>query len=470
MLSDLVLSTITVCGGLSGVSHHEEELSKRLECTPIVVRIDSNFAHKVHGSFVEQPRPKSNRGRKKTVKQRERKRAGDGTCMASQITFTMRMPEDGHIYRVLLWRNGKVTLPGMVKSGAADARIVLRHLCDYLEPYLGHRPEVLYADVVMENYKCEIVGRELSMRRAQLLMQRILDGLININFEDLCAGVTNPVFTCAEISPAVAGWNAYFSAGREYTLDAAVMRNRLAQSSAVRHLYISESDLGRFCADETWLRAYATVRDWYAKYRFYVFAADAVLERVIYYMCLPALEQWHARLRSSKNNVLSHIKYDTEIHSALIWRFKAPTPADPDKLTTVKIFSRGSVNFSGASSRESAEHIRRTLNEFFAEHPEVFRDYRPNWDEPDPEFSSDSEAELDEVPVNNSVPKDVKQREYYSLYDRALCGRDSLLNRSAKAGENSLNKHVAREHEEKDRESKHHFEVNSAQRSADRVC
>lgn len=453
MLSELVLSTITVCGSLRGVTHHEEELSKHLECNPVIVKIDSNFAHKTYPGYTAVRKTKSNRGRKKTVKQRERKHAGDGTCMASQITFTMHNPTDDKIYKILLWRNGKVTLPGMKQHDVSDARVVMDHLCDYLEKYMTTRPEVVHLEPVMENYKCALT-KELSMLRAHRLVQRMLDDLININFEDLCGCISNPVLACAEISPAIAGWNVYFTAGREYDLNAEALRNRLVQSSSERHIFVSEQDLREFCMDETWVDIYAKLRDWYARYRFYVLASDAVLERIVHYMSRERMEQWRERFIQSKNNVFSHAKYDTEIHSALIWRFKTPTESDPKKLTTVKIFSRGSVNFSGASSFESAERIRAILNEFLAAHPEIFRDYQPDWSQPDSEFSEDSGSDngSENPKTNNRFANEINENEEDALDNRASHSWDVLLNSIRELTEGRVNEHVASDEEESQEE------------------
>jgi hypothetical protein len=102
-------------------------------------------------------------------------------------------------------------------------------------------------------------------------------------------------------------------------------------------------------------------------------------------------EELSVYLTKSKDNLLSHIKYDPEKYPGFLIKVKTPNAVDLDKKTTIKIFPSGKINIDGANSREEAEFIYYWLNSIFFENPDLIYSTNFNYDDPDSEFSSDSD-------------------------------------------------------------------------------
>ncbi|MEM3062324.1 MAG: hypothetical protein QW303_02075 [Nitrososphaerota archaeon] len=369
MFSKLTLSTITVCGSLSNIKHNENSLIHNLECTDKIIAIDSNFAHKHHPDFIKK-QVKSNRGRKKIRKKRERRISGDGTCMSSQITFTIQTQKK---YKVLLWRNGCITMPGIINRDLSDAYEVLDILIDYLKKNkIAEEIEIINLRKVMENYKFTI-HKPISINRVYHLFYQLTKNLIHINFEDIRNFISNPVFIQGK-SPAEVGWNECLDRN-DWDLNWAEFKKSIRSGP----LLVSEEKLLQLFQDERIKKIYQILKKWYDQKRFYILVYDEILVRIIYYLSYNLLTEWKMKLENATENLFSHIKYDSEIHSAFVLYIKIN-----NKKITIKIFSNA-INMSGGCL-ENIQKVYDWLNDLFISHNEIFKDYVI---EEDDEFSSD---------------------------------------------------------------------------------
>lgn len=92
LLSNPIVTTVTLSGNLSGVKFHEQELIEKIDPRGNIVILECNYGRKVLAGWehIDQVK-KSNRGRKKQVKPRKRQRKiqGNGECFNSQLTFVV---------------------------------------------------------------------------------------------------------------------------------------------------------------------------------------------------------------------------------------------------------------------------------------------------------------------------------------------------------------------------------------------
>jgi hypothetical protein len=137
LLTPMKNSTCSAEGKLCNVIHTESELTPLLYCPEgsNIINIDSNFGHHTQSSYsYNKPVKKSNRGRKKKLKVKSRRKLqGDGSEFNSQIQFTIlgecvreipdrkdayskkavRISATHEIikkgYKIKVFRNGKIT-------------------------------------------------------------------------------------------------------------------------------------------------------------------------------------------------------------------------------------------------------------------------------------------------------------------------------------------------------------------------
>lgn len=118
------LSIITVEAHLSNIKFLEKDLINVVEPNATVVRVVCNFGEKQYVDYTPPIKaPKSNRGRKKKAKPKKKRQIqGTGKYMNSQITFEVlscKIPNK--LYKVKIFRNGKIQIPGIVDESMVDA-------------------------------------------------------------------------------------------------------------------------------------------------------------------------------------------------------------------------------------------------------------------------------------------------------------------------------------------------------------
>ena len=161
IFSEPVVTTVTIGAFFDGIKFHEKELIEQLEPNEKFSHIKCNFGTKIHEGF-ELPLQKktSNRGRKKQKKkQTNRKKQGDGSSLNTQITFTAR-PGD-KIYKIKLFRNGFIQLPGLKKYQHIKELIELTFdLAKFIEPHMEGDVHLKRLEAIMKNYKFKIAMEE----------------------------------------------------------------------------------------------------------------------------------------------------------------------------------------------------------------------------------------------------------------------------------------------------------------------
>lgn len=155
-----VTTMATLDGQISNIHFNEANLINILECNEIIVALDCNFGHKIYEHYTKPVKErKSNRGRKKKeVVKKNRKKQGDGSCFNSQLTFTIRPPENPTaVYKFKLFRTGRLQLPNARPDTLAEIIKYTYHICTVLEHTLNNPPDLpiqlTNINPSMQNYK-----------------------------------------------------------------------------------------------------------------------------------------------------------------------------------------------------------------------------------------------------------------------------------------------------------------------------
>lgn len=137
LLSNPIVTTVTLSGNLSGVKFHEQDLIQKIDPRGNIVILECNYGRKVLAGWEHINRvKKSNRGRKKQAKPRKRQRKiqGNGECFNSQLTFVVvrevpkyilessshacckkGVPDDAPVlqeFKIKVFRTGVIQIPG----------------------------------------------------------------------------------------------------------------------------------------------------------------------------------------------------------------------------------------------------------------------------------------------------------------------------------------------------------------------
>jgi len=171
LFTDPINTTNTTSGYLTNVNFHEEDLITKVWPDERIVVYRCNYGKEVYCGYTEPvPVKKTNRGRKKKEKKKKpRKKQGNGTDFNSQMTFIVRstlvdapggiVPADATVYKIKVFRNGKIQLPGLPRSAADDAIACAKIVTDELNQLL-HDGEPLttieYLNPVMKNYRIRV--------------------------------------------------------------------------------------------------------------------------------------------------------------------------------------------------------------------------------------------------------------------------------------------------------------------------
>jgi TATA-box binding protein (TBP) (component of TFIID and TFIIIB) len=447
-------STCTVKGSYDHVEHTEEELTELLECTYPITDIDSNFGHKtLPGYEAEKERRKSNRGRKKKPKPiKTRKFQGDGSGFNSQISFSVLgihirkrpMMVDKHSsssrsitdqdksivgwkeefldprialdyecvtkkYKLKIFRNGKFTVPGVLQEDLSDIIKPLEDLRDYFRNQFNDtRVEIKELFSVMRNYKFRLLTGSIDIKRLQKHCSTHFQSLLNTKFSDIEEFLVNPIFEGEEFSPRDIGWRDYFHnsefgnkipekkrKSRSELISAESFRDILKESNNVKNLYINFNTLMVKLKEVSLEKHYVQVRALanVLSNIYLIEPKDEIIKTVLKYMLTPHLESLQKGFHKSKDNMLSHIKYDPEKYPGFLIKVKTPNYQKTSKLTTIKIFPSGKINIDGANNREEAEFIYYWLNNLFCENKNLIYNDDIIYEDHDEEFPSGSDEE-----------------------------------------------------------------------------
>ena len=194
ILTPLQLSTITICAKFSNISFHEKDVLKKIINIPTkynhILRIYCNYGEIISPLYVAEPKhKKSNRGRKPRIKIKKRKINGfgkfKGTCFASQITFEIKSFNKNarNLYKVKLFRNGKIQIPGGVKQDMSDIIPIVIYIHNFVKDKLQKDSKILYIKKAMINYKCRLKNKDLRIKITDLKKYIITKYKYNINLK-----------------------------------------------------------------------------------------------------------------------------------------------------------------------------------------------------------------------------------------------------------------------------------------------
>jgi hypothetical protein len=225
IFSDLVLSTIMIEGKLSGVGFNEETDIDMLHIptNKHILMLGCNFGEIYNNNayivehpkllpnltsdelkdefnlkkmdyikniyprpavyFYEQVSLKKKRGRKKKEKtKKKRKPQGSGKYMSSQITFLVvntndpvKIAQNEYTnYKIKIYRNGVLSVPGVKKSDMSDVIQSIKHVCEYWnEELVDEDVEILVLKSVMRNYTSFLIDK--TMRINISLLEQFLN-------------------------------------------------------------------------------------------------------------------------------------------------------------------------------------------------------------------------------------------------------------------------------------------------------
>lgn len=430
LFSPLENSTCTVQGQLTNVSHDESELSGVLVCEYPIIRIDSNFDHVVLEGYTEAPKiRKSNRGRKKKPRiAKARKHQGDGSSFNSQISFTVigkvirskpYVPDKHSLkaekiiikgkefekfekqYKIKIFRNGRFTVPGVLKEDLSDIMDPIKELCKYFSDLFIEDVKLGNIFSVMRNYKFHLLSYKADIKKLYDYCVRHFQKLLNTKFFDIEEFILNPIFENYEFSPNSFGWknfiNEYEYNDNEMKISFVDMKSYLVESKNSKNLFVDFNKLKETINGLNLHKIYEKIKQFVLITQELLFVPfdDNMIKSIIKNYLILELREMEIHLKKSKDNMLSHIKYDPEKYPGFLIKIKTPNENDPNKKTTIKIFPSGKINVDGANDRKEAEYIYYWLNNLFYNNPEFSYNIenKDQYDEPDSEFSSDSENE-----------------------------------------------------------------------------
>lgn len=180
ILTPLELSTITICAQFSNIVFHEKDILNKIKNIPHkynnILRIYCNYGEIRGEKYVEkEKKKKSNRGRKPIIRNKKRKINGlgkfKGTCFASQITFeikNMNCHDARDIYKIKLFRNGKIQIPGGVKQDMSDIKPMIIYVHNFVKDKLKIDSKILFIEKAMINYKCKLIDDNLRIKISEL--------------------------------------------------------------------------------------------------------------------------------------------------------------------------------------------------------------------------------------------------------------------------------------------------------------
>lgn len=406
LFTPMVHSTSTVSISLAEVKFNDEEFTKTLlksvagrtdgiVCTelPAIAGFASNFGCYPPKPPPESLPPKSNRGRKPNVKPpKKSKHKGTGEHFNSQILFKVtgkfarEKPQfdDGHDgvtiitgheiidtkYKVKVFQNGSVTVPGVLDYSMQDLNLPIGDLCRYLRKYMP-KTKVVARERVMSNFKFLLIRGIIDLRKVEEMVLVRLETM-------LCFNVGAIIDQLTKIS-----WIDQISSD-------------LPPMSVDKIIATMDTNVGVYnlrCSREVFATEYAKLP---------LVECQQFIERMIRYggFCAEMLQGLAAAyLRPhlvemfgvlARSNMLLPPSSDEERQPALLLRLRTPTAKNLDRETKIKIFPAQrppqKIDIEGANNIEEATYIYYWLNHFLQlDKGAIYMPYHypavdPDWD------------------------------------------------------------------------------------------
>lgn len=172
ILVDPQPTILVLCGKFENVQFNEELDEKKFK-TPRgnIEKIGCNFWEKENPDVVPPPKKerKSNKGRKPKLRRKSaRKMQGTGKYFASNIGINIRNTRNNIVYKIKLFRNGRVIIPGVTNVNLADIVEPIEELEIYLSKVFGKPVKMSYMTPVLLNYKTNLIDNNLKIDLSEL--------------------------------------------------------------------------------------------------------------------------------------------------------------------------------------------------------------------------------------------------------------------------------------------------------------
>lgn len=190
VFTPLTSSTLSAQGMLKNVEFHEEDLIFALQPTGNIMKMECNYGISYNDKY-KKPQTqtkKSNRGRKKKEKRKKnRKIQGNGLFFNSQMSFWVRSNIFTHkLYKVKVFRNGTLEIPGVLDPKMSDAWEVSKSVCDALNSCLLSDVYIIDIYSIMRNYKFQLIDDNVLVNLNKLKNKFIEAKNYDNRFSNLC--------------------------------------------------------------------------------------------------------------------------------------------------------------------------------------------------------------------------------------------------------------------------------------------
>mgnify|MGYP006296068733 FL=1 len=398
ILTPMTLFTVTANAKLSGISDFKENFASDMKCTPVIAKIENDLVEKSHPIITQYIKVKSNRGRKKQVKiTKTRKTRGKNNQMSSMTQFTVLLHDK--YYKIKVFRNGSISIPGVLQENMSDIKPHLNALIEYLSKHLNTQIKLEYIKPSMMNYKFSLQDSE-----SEIYLEAVVNylrskqkDLITVNTMHVLDFIQHPAFSNDQFV-----YNWYELIDRHYMdLDRLCVKInyqmliKTLQVHPVRSISITEQLLQESVNKLNLEQLY---QDTIKKiiYLKFLLNSAADFNKIFKLVLLYRLDWKKFRLQLEKNpyNSMAWFTY-TDKYPGLLLKIKAGNIDKPKKSITVKIFTGGKINIDGAETKTQATRVYNWLNNHLLIQPGLIYNINHKHDIEDSEFSESDPSSSD---------------------------------------------------------------------------
>ena len=161
ILNTMIPGTVTVQGRFNIPVFNEEELIKLLvkPTGTSIIQIKCNYGTLLNDNFKDYGKNKKPK-KAKVEKTNKRKKQGNGDCFNSQITFNIL--SNATEYKIKMFRNGTITIPGVKKPDLSDIIPALKLQIEYLKQRF-HNVSIEFLKPLMRNYKIDLIDSNYAL-------------------------------------------------------------------------------------------------------------------------------------------------------------------------------------------------------------------------------------------------------------------------------------------------------------------